>query len=321
VHFFKFFVILCVLVCFAVKAQFTSRAIFGGDTIVEATKANSTLRKASLSVAMMIANNAYTQINGKITIDREFFLPAFDSQSHSLCLDERFSKQYSNPVTCTGFLIGEDLLLTAGHCMLNFGRVTDSTSGYCEHFSWLFDYKRENGESVKLSNIDESKLYRCKKIVAASFDLLKEPIASRLYDHDYALIELDRKVRDRPYLNLSKRKVRKGQVLSIVGHPLGLPMKAATNGLVNLANHPYYFELGISSFSGSSGSPLLNRKGEAVGILVRGPEEFLFDKQNQCQRFIRCDLNGQNCDPSNDDENYQHGMHCQRLDPVLRYIK
>ena len=52
----------------------------------------------------------------------------------NLCEGERFGDEPSI-ATCTGFLIGEDLLATAGHCMT--GPAT------CASSAWVFDYRTD----------------------------------------------------------------------------------------------------------------------------------------------------------------------------------
>ena len=49
-----------------------------------------------------------------------------------LCKNEKFLNQPSG-ANCTGFLIAEDKLLTAGHCV--------SFDSDCEEFYWVFDLK------------------------------------------------------------------------------------------------------------------------------------------------------------------------------------
>lgn len=59
-----------------------------------------------------------------------------------------------------------------------------------------------------------------------------------------------------------------GQTITIVGHPLG-GLKKWTSGKV-YASQNSWFDSDAVSFGGNSGSPILNLKGDVVGILHRG---------------------------------------------------
>ena len=51
----------------------------------------------------------------------------------NLCNDEKFSDQ-PHLSHCSGFLVGKDILVTAGHC------VSNRMANACEDFYWVFDY-------------------------------------------------------------------------------------------------------------------------------------------------------------------------------------
>jgi hypothetical protein len=113
---------------------------------------------------------------------------------------------------------------------------------------------------------------------------------------DYAIIELDRDT------NREALKMRKfgrpflGTQLVIVGHPLGLPMKAADMATVKLPNEQEmqelfktiklrknYFTANLDSYGGNSGSPVFNKKtGKVEGILIQGADDFKFNMDKEC---------------------------------------
>lgn len=75
-----------------------------------------------------------------------------------------------------------------------------------------------------------------------------------------------------PSLRLSKQTPRVGDALSVVGHPFGMPVLAtqkgylAARGLI-MPNGQLSDVLDLAVAPGNSGSPVLNAKGEVVGLL------------------------------------------------------
>ena len=228
-----------------------------------------------------------------------------------LCKDEKFATQ---PIVgdCTGFLVGKDLLATAGHCISD-GTSAGGTSGfveYCSSHSWLFDYKMEKDSSFKLENIQEHNLYKCKKIVKAKL----------FGDEDFALIQLDRPVTGRKPLKLSsKGKVKAGDKLFVVGHPSGLPMKFA-NDAKAFEIEDAYFSTNLDTFGGNSGSPVFNAKTyEVVGILVRGDIDYVLSTHDgeACRRVNVCNKRRAGCIEDDPQILGEHVSHISRIQELL----
>jgi len=216
--------------------------------------------------------------------------------SKFMCKDERFVEQPSLAYACTGFLVGPDLLMTAGHCASNHSEVIDSSEGYCEAYSWLFDYVQTSKGKVKTKKVSTDNLYKCKRIVYA---VLKEEGDQK----DFALIQLDRPVTKRSYLKLAKSAAKVGDPVTMIGAPLGLPLKFTSNAKV-LKNDvkAATFSTNLDAFQGNSGSPVFNSKNEVLGILVGGtPNAVTYtDEKLQCERYNFCDQDGKNCKESED---------------------
>ena len=101
--------------------------IYGEDNRIETYEATKRIQKLAASTAGMI-NTKKTIKVGKNTM-----LPPYTiADDMGLCKSERFSDQPS-AVSCSGFLVGPDLLVTAGHCI--------QTQKDCDDVSWVFDYK------------------------------------------------------------------------------------------------------------------------------------------------------------------------------------
>ena len=74
-----------------------------------------------------------------------------------------------------------------------------------------------------------------------------------------------------------------------MGHPSGLPMKIAGGSKVH-ALEKHYFVANLDTFTGNSGSPVLNEKtGLVEGILVRGGKDYIFDFDEGCYYVNKCE--------------------------------
>jgi V8-like Glu-specific endopeptidase len=193
-----------------------------------------------------------------------------------LCSREKYLEQYSLG-DCSGFLISEDKLVTAGHCMM--------TQSDCKNFQWVFDYEKD------ATYLSRNNLYSCKKIIAQKYNYSNSEVS------DYAVIELDRKVPDRtPLARRTSGILHRGTPLIAIGHPLGLPKKIVDGAKVMAMNdiereHPIrsfflkanYFTTNLDVYAGNSGSPVFNSNtGKVEGILIQGAEDFEEDYENKC---------------------------------------
>jgi V8-like Glu-specific endopeptidase len=191
----------------------------------------------------------------------------------NFCATENFSNQ---PIvsSCSAFLIGPDLLMTAGHC------IKDSND--CKENAWVLDYDDALDFIAPASNITftKEKTYQCKELLSWSNN-------SKL---DYAIIRLDRIVTDRPYLKIRRTgKVSDYESLSLIGHPLGLPKIMSENISVMDNSDTFTFKTNADAFSGNSGSPVIGYiSGLVEGILISGRQDFETDYDNFCQKTIRC---------------------------------
>jgi len=109
-----------------------------------------------------------------------------------------------------------------------------------------------------------------KKVVISSKDL-KRCEATVIYDdpkYDLAFIQTDALKITTP-LNLSNEKVHDGDKVVAIGHPYGLNY-TATEGIVSKADRLQgeleYIQIDAAINPGNSGGPLLNGKGEVIGV-------------------------------------------------------
>lgn len=183
-----------------------------------------------------------------------------------------FSRQIVLP-DCTGFLVAENVLVTAGHC------ITEQKD--CRENLWVFDYTFKNSKSGK---IEKKNTVGCESILARSYSE-EDPWI------DFAVIKLDRHITDRPPLQFrTDGEVKRGDKVFMIGHPLGLPMKITIGAEVWQTEDSWAFSANLDAFGGNSGSPVLNQEtGLVEGILVRGSEDFAEDEEGNTSLNICLD--------------------------------
>lgn len=250
--------------------------IYGNDDRHEIESYEDTdIIEKSQSIAMRVSKK-------RLTEDRDdtnrILFPAITLKRAipNLCEDEKFQDQISLG-NCSGFLAGPKTIVTAGHCMNSLKE--------CNDYKWVFGFKEGTTELTK------NQVYSCKKILHQKYVYNDKEVS------DYAVIELDREV-----VNFKALKTRKfGRVLLntplvVVGHPMGLPMKATDGGVVSRMNdiereHKFksfflkenYFTANLDAYGGNSGSPVFNKRtGKIEGILIQGAEDFVFNNDRNC---------------------------------------
>lgn len=194
----------------------------------------------------------------------------------SFCEGERFVDQPS-PSMCTGFLIAHDLLVTAGHCV--------ELPNFCSDYQWVFGFEFDPKTNSAGKNIKENDVYKCKKVVSnfLNMDILL----------DYAIVQLDRSVKDRSPLEIrTSEKIQDESSIFVIGSPSGLPLKIADSANVRSNSHPFYFNANLDTFQGNSGSGVFDATtGTVEGILVRGEEDFEFNREKFCIEAKKCENN------------------------------
>ena len=89
---------------------------------------------------------------------------------------------------------------------------------------------------------------------------------------DWALLKLDRKVGGRTYATLSRRNIKIGNPIYVIGHPLGLPLKYVPGAFMHDIKINYFWA-DLDVFMGNPGSPVFDSDThEVIGLVVRGHE-------------------------------------------------
>ncbi len=279
------------IICFAAFNTFAeTRIVYGEDNRVDVKNVHDEkIQKLGQAVAGRIFKYSYTESDDKSTVAFDRILSLSHPRSMNVCKEEKFAEQ-PTVADCTGFLVGENLLVTAGHCMVRMGQtVEDGMSSGCESNSWMFDYKVGSEGKIDLKNVNSKNIYNCKKVIYAKYEK----------EEDFALIELDRVVEGREPLKLNmKASPNEGTELFVIGHPTGLPMKFADGARVFEINDKF-FSTNLDTFGGNSGSPVFNLETmEVEGILVRGDTDYFphtKDDGSRCMKVNTCDDNRENC--------------------------
>jgi len=191
----------------------------------------------------------------------------------NLCSDQVY---FDQPVIahCSGFVVGSDLIATAGHCV-------DSDKDLAG-IRIVFGYRRtrrQNNFRVE-TDIPKRDVYGVLKVIDRKQDI---------NGTDYAIVQVDRKITDHMALPLAfDQTLAQNDELYALGFPTGLPMKLTDQAFVRFVSPNGYFVSNLDTFSGNSGSPVL-RAGSltVVGILVRGGTDYTA-RRDYCQVAFVC---------------------------------
>jgi V8-like Glu-specific endopeptidase len=256
-------------------AQNIPKVVYGADNRVEVYEASSSMQSVAARTAAMIpmerlkldvsetdpSVKSYTTIQTKL-------------KEEGICPDDRFADQ-PTPGMCSGFLVGPDLLVTAGHCA--------RTLVSCQGNAWVFGFAMDATTQTAGVNIPVEQVYRCKELVNQKLNSFE--------GSDHALIRLDRVVTGLTPLNLrTTGKIEDNTGIVVIGHPMGLPTKISDGANVRTNVHPHYFVANLDTFGGNSGSAVFNTNDLSVeGILVRGETDYKYNSAKGCQEVYVCD--------------------------------
>lgn len=261
--------IMVIILFFSFNLFSMEKVIYGDDNRVDIPDLfNNLYLDLAKSTAAMIASNRIVNEDGNYKVKWGTLADM------GICSDERFASQPA-VANCSGFLVADDLLVTAGHCIQN---MNDCQGNY-----WVFDYNTSNVQNGAITLKAES-LYRCTEIVKRSLD--------RYTKDDFAVVRLDRPVTGRYPLHVRREgKILDKTPLVIIGHPTGLPTKVADGAYVRSNSEATFFVANLDSFGGNSGSAVFDATtGIVEGILVRGETDYIYDYERGCRIPKKCDL-------------------------------
>lgn len=202
----------------------------------------------------------------------------------NLCSDQRFRDDPA-PAYCSGTLIDDDLVLTAGHCIV--------TQEECDDTRFVFKFHRA-ADGV-METITSADVFSCKTLLAR-----KEEYDENNEDRyvDFAVVKLDRSAAPR----FKPAPVRPGTAplavganVAIIGSGSGIPFKIDSGGAVRQNNAAFMdnFIATTDSFSGNSGSGVYETATHTVaGILVSGAPDYVEREDEGCFEVNVCSETG-----------------------------
>ena len=248
--------------------------VYGTDnrTDVYAYTARPTLRQRAeqSTVALMRPSVINASNPNNVTFDA----PTLQSE-YNLCSNQRFLTD-PTPAICSGTLIDNDLVLTAGHCI--------TSASDCSNLRFVFNFYRTSATALKTVTTDD--IFSCHSLVVRQLGVVNGR------DLDYAIVRLDRSASPR----FVPAPIRPGNTalpvntsVSVIGSGSGVPFKIDDGGKVrtNRSGTLDFFVATTDTFGGSSGSGVYeNDTFTVAGILVRGDTDYVHqgscDVVNQC---------------------------------------
>ena len=250
----------------------TKKIIYGQDNRknIEESEGSSWAAESS-AVALIASTKEIIYEGADIKLRTELF-----SETRNLCKDEPFANE---PLAgrCTGFLVGTDLLATAGHCFAGL-----DANKICKETAVVFGHKLSKDLKTLASLSPAEQLFYCKEVLEVKKDIQSST--------DFALIRLDRPAvtKNRKVLSLEMNSEIKNELV-VIGHPIGLPMKISDDGRVIKQINDHMILASLDTYGGSSGSPVFEKTThKVIGILVSGGRDFVTTAA-QCETSIKCE--------------------------------
>lgn len=176
-------------------------------------------------------------------------------QSQDLCADQRYLDQ-PTPAFCSGTLIDDDLVITAGHC------VEDAAA--CADTRLVFDFHLS--AAGQLATVSTADVYSCRTLISRARS------TSGAF-RDYAILQLDRPVTDRSPVSIGADPAVQATAV-LAGHPSGIPLKIDRQGRVAQL-YQGAFTATVDAFGGNSGSGVFDANGAIMGVLSGGARDYV----------------------------------------------
>lgn len=237
------------------------KVVYGTDDRTDVYQESDPLIRtwAASTCALVFSSRLSVQPDGSYVLTPAAYIKG----GYPACPEEPFGDQ-PTAAYCTGFLVGPDLIATAGHCSMGTGTY------------FVFGWEMLDAATPRLT-FEADRVYRWVETVSQS------PSG----DNDHCIVRVDRPVTApgaRPFGLRRSGAITVGERVGVIGHPSGLPMKIAFGPTTAVRSlQPTFFVANLDTYGGNSGSPVLNQDtGVLEGILVRGATDFLYNTADGC---------------------------------------
>lgn len=240
------------------EPQYTPRVVYGSDDRrdwYEIGAGETVIQSLEQAVCVVVSTSELTN-NGDGTYSLS--TAAWTSYGGTpICPSEPFRGQLTIGF-CSGFLVGSDLIATAGHCV---------DSGDCGSTAFIFGFNQQSATIGPDTVVSADNVYFCTNVI----DQVQAG------DLDHSIVQVDRPVVGRTPVPIRRSgSVSIGDPLVMIGHPVTLPKKVDDGGMVQDDNGSTgWFYANVDAYGGNSGSMVANlNTGVVEGILVRGNTDF-----------------------------------------------
>jgi V8-like Glu-specific endopeptidase len=246
-------------------------------------------RRAAEATAMLVFRNQLVKRDGGKRFDLSDGGAGLCSPDeivqYGYDIPERFWSEPA-PGFCTGFKVGRRLIATAAHCITSRLACTGNRTEKSPGVSFVFGFRMSDPNARPAKGILKTNIYHCVRIIGGSQN-------DKPGQADWRVVEVDREI-DAPEVSIasSGAHLRRGTELTVVGYPLGLPVKISDHAVVDRVEPPF-FVANLDTYGGNSGSAIFNAeqlaRGElqVEGILARGEADFL-EAEFRCHVSKRC---------------------------------
>ena len=205
-----------------------------------------------------------------------------DTQTDTLHQPKEPFYNEPNPGYCSAVRVAKNRIATAGHCI--------QTTLDCQTTRIIFGFYHSPVKLHPERSIPIENVYSCKRIVAGTLT----PDGA-----DWRVVELDRSIPLGSDVELHTADIspplQVGDALTVIGYPLGLPVKIARGAIVRGFGQGFLVA-NLDTYEGNSGSAVFNTErlesGELLveGLLVRGENDFSLT--SPCFLSKRCPSTG-----------------------------
>ena len=249
-----------------------ARVIYGEDTRRDYFELSAEERRIAAATAIVTyikpsdSTDSYVKQSGD---GFDLVLQPHTRGNFKACDDEKFGKQ-STGGWCTSFLVGPDIVATAGHCI-------DVTT--LDNMAFVFGFYQNSKDPDDVPNqFRPEQVYYARSLVA--------------YQHhgevDYAFVRLKRPVSKdvADPLQIRMHELQPGDSINVIGYPSGLPLKFGFDPKAEVKEvTPDKYFANLDTYGGNSGSPVLDQNGLVVGILVTGTTDYKIERPG-CFRSV-----------------------------------